>query len=148
MRVILVEDNWREAKAVEKDLAAALRCNTSTIRTELEFRDRLEEIERNPPDLFVVDVSLRWTAPGPDFRPEPDDVRAGGRGRAGFRCVQRLQQRLATRGVPIVLYSHFSRFHFEDELKDLSPSVIYVKKTSDPESLVQAIRALLETVGR
>ena len=147
MRVILVEDNWREAEAVEKDLAAALRCNTSTIRTELEFVDRLEEIEKNPPDLFVLDVSLRWTTPGPDFRPEPDEVRAGGRGRAGFRCAQRLQQRLATRGLPIVLYSHFSRFQFEDELKDLPRSVIYVKKTSDPEALVQAIRGLLDTGG-
>lgn len=143
MRVVLVEDNRREAEELERELAEGFRCNVSTIRTELEFCDRLDELQRNPPDLFIIDVILRWTTPGPGFRAEPDEVRKGGREMGGFRCVERLQDRLSTRGIPIVLYSHFQRFNFEKELQGMPKTVAYAEKRSDPRLLFQTIRTLV-----
>jgi CheY-like chemotaxis protein len=141
MNILLVEDDPLQVEMLEELLRS--RDNSVTvIETELEFVERLDEIEREPPDLFVVDVILRWTDPQPNAQRPPREVIEGGRERAGFRCRARLLERTGTRELPVILYSHLDPSHFERQLQGLPNSTLYLQKDSDFTPLLDAIQKL------
>jgi CheY-like chemotaxis protein len=143
MKIVVVEDDPLQIEVMIGFLESLPRARVEVIQTELEFLEHLEEIEREPPDLFVIDVMLRWTDPQPDARRPPREVLEGGRERAGFRCHSRLLEREATRAVPVILHSHLDSSHFERQLRGLPKSTLYLQKDSDFTQLLDAIRDLV-----
>jgi CheY-like chemotaxis protein len=143
MKILVIEDDPLQIEMIVEFLESLPGNTVTVIQTELEFQERLAEIEREPPDLFVIDVILRWTDPQPNAQRPPKEVAEGGRERAGFRCHTRLLEQDATREVPIILYSHLDGTHFERQLRALPPSTLYLQKDSDFAPLLDAIRTLI-----
>lgn len=139
MKIILIEDDFLQAEMMADLLRQELESTVEIIRTEFDFCGQLEEIGQNPPNVFVIDVMLRWTDPGPVMTMQPRDVLDGGRERAGFRCQERLAAIDATREVPVILYSFFDDSQFDHKVRSLPPSAVYLQKESDPTPLLDTI---------
>ena len=142
MRVVLLEDDHFQAAYI----ADEVRWNFSDshveqISAESEFRRRFDGFTKNPPDLFVLDVVVRWSDPGPLVVPVPAEVRQSGPSRAGIRCQQMLAQNETTKSVPVVIYSILERADYEAELGHPLPNVVTINK-GDRGRLLAVIRSM------
>src|SRR3954452_20036205 len=93
MRIVLVEDDYLQVDLMIKSLRQAFgdtQVEVEVIKTELSFRERLEEIQRYPPNVFIIDVMLRWTSPSPGLKMAPAEVAGGFETPPGFRCQELL----------------------------------------------------------
>jgi CheY-like chemotaxis protein len=80
--------------------------STKRIATEKDFHDYLGQLRQSDvPDLFVIDMMLRWADPAPGLQAPPDDVQAGGYAQAGLRCVDRILKNMLTSDVPIIIHT-------------------------------------------
>jgi DNA-binding NarL/FixJ family response regulator len=143
MRVLLLEDDYLQLD----HLTAFLNDNISGLeidicQTELEFHQKLDDIRRNPPDLAVFDVMVRWTNPSPKMVTPPEEIKVEGMYRAGLRCQQMLEKSPETARVPVILYTVLSDVDLEPNIKDKPPNVFYLQKDSPLDSLLRTIRSL------
>jgi DNA-binding NarL/FixJ family response regulator len=141
MRIVLVEDNLFQEEAIRNAIRDAFPgVSVDTIWTELEFRNKLEALVENPPDLVILDVMLPWTEAGPevdDFPLEFDDRLAG------LRCRALLKERAPH--VPVVFYSILHT----DDIGELAPQdVCFIQKKSSFEKLLQQIGKKLNAPRR
>jgi CheY-like chemotaxis protein len=142
MYIIHVEDDHLQADWLHSNLITVFpNVKIEHIRTELDFYKRLDSLEQLP-DVFIIDVMLRWTDPGIDMQPPPDDVKVEGFYRAGLRCERKIAAHETARYVPVILYSALERNDLEPELKTVPENVIYLTKESTLENLFQEIRNL------
>lgn len=144
MRILLIEDDYMQAEWVRRALQRRFKTAPEEISTEYEFRMSLDRIAQNPPDVILIDAMLQWTEVSESIEERPDDVKAGGKYRAGFRCLDMLAERKETKNVPIVLYSAMGKLDIENELRDLPPHVKFVLKDSDIEPLIDEVYELLK----
>jgi CheY-like chemotaxis protein len=129
MKIILVEDDYTQAQFLTRELKAEFPESAVTlIGTEKAFRASLEEIANSPPDVFVIDIMLKWTDVGRDREASPPDVRAGKFHRAGFRCVKLLERGERTKKIPVVLYSMVELTEFTTEARELPDHVHLLRK--------------------
>ncbi|MBW8878961.1 MAG: response regulator transcription factor [Acidobacteria bacterium] len=146
MKIVIVEDDYLQAEWLQGILKEHFpHSRLQQIPTELEFRNEVETLRKEPPDLVLLDVMLRWTDPVPDMVPAPEDVRVNGFFRAGFRCEKLLRQFPETENVPVILYTvleeeDFVKNDFGIDLQKLPPNTLYVSKDSDPTRLLDIIK--------
>ena len=148
LKVMLVEDNSSEAADVVAYLMSGYPdLVVKQIATEREFRDRLDAIRQDPPDLFVMDIMLPWTEPSPKMPPVPLDVQEGGFFFAGVRCLTLLANHPNTSAVPVILCTVMGLAEIENNLGGLpiGGQVAHVSKASArlDEELLKAARRLL-----
>lgn len=143
MRILLIEDDYMQAEWMSRALRHRFKSVPEEIATEHEFRQQLERVAQHPPDVILMDAMLQWTTVSDSIAERPAKVEAGGKYRAGFRCLELLAARAETKNIPVVLYSAMGKLDLEDELQNLPPHVKFVLKDSDLESLIDAIRELL-----
>lgn len=66
------------------------------VETESEFRlswlPAFENGRKKRPQVFLIDVMLRWTDPSPNQPPRPPEVIEGGFMRAGLRCLDLIRK--------------------------------------------------------
>lgn len=142
MKILLVEDDYIQSELICEALEQAFPSDAiELIRTEHEFRSRLAEIEAGPPDIIILDIMLRWTLPSRDMPELPQDVRDEGLYRAGFRCRNLLAERARTRDIPVILYTVMEASDISDDLEDIAPGTVYLRKEADVQSLIELIRA-------
>lgn len=142
--VILEDDHLQEGPLEEQIRQAFPAARIDTIDTEQEFRGRLDGYRRDRPDVFVMDVMLRWAYPSPDAEQPPPEVVRGGYQRAGIRCAQLVTGDTALRRVPIIYYTILERSDLDRDAEQyLDRTTTYVRKSTDPEVLVRKIRELL-----
>lgn len=145
MNIILVEDDHLQAEWARLSFERYFRSVTvRRISTESEFYENLEKFETSPPDLFVIDVMLRWTDPSPTMQPPPEEVLKDGFYRAGLRCERKLAEQESTRSIPVILYTVLEDIDLHPELGNLPKHVTYLRKDSDPTPLINQIRRLTE----
>jgi CheY-like chemotaxis protein len=142
MRILLVEDDIIQSDficdALEQEFPGG---EVELIKTEQEFRSRLDNIAKRTPDVVIMDVMLRWTDPSPDQVPSPEDVREEGHYRAGFRCRKLLSERGQTKDVPVILYTVLDHADISHELQDISiGEVQYLRKESSAGPLLRSVR--------
>jgi len=146
MNILIVEDDYLQADSIYEKVKQAFRLAPQKISTEQQFRTQLNEIEKQPPDLIIMDVMLRWTDPSPDLDIEstPPEVLHQGFYRAGVRCGRLLADSEILRRTPIILYTILERADLENDLKELSGRlrIVHLRKESDPDPLIQLIRDL------
>lgn len=136
LRVVIVEDS--ASSALEEELRSAFAGIQVEIFTcESDFHDALRAIVANPPDLFIIDMLLRWTTPRPQMPPRPPHAT---RYRAGVRCVQALLASPA-KEVPVIIHSVLERAEIA-EMTTFPTSVSYVQKGN---GVAATVRAVLET---
>ena len=143
MRILVVEDDHLQREWIRQKLQEEFNAQIDMISTEGDFRSRLEEIAKNPPDVIIMDIMLRWTDPRPDMQPQPDDVKREGFFRAGLRCQRLLALDERTKNIPVILYTVLTNNDVGDETKKLRRNVIHVSKDSDIRPLFKRIREFL-----
>src|ERR1051325_2405825 len=105
-KILIVEDDYLQTAFTVPALQNAFRgSEIKQVETELEFRELLEDIATDPPDVIVMDVMLPWTWPEPERIPAPEDVQAGGYHMAGLRCAALLSRYETTKAIPVILYT-------------------------------------------
>jgi hypothetical protein len=142
MYIIHVEDDHLQADLLHLTLKSEFPgINVERISTELDFYNRLESLEQVP-DVFIIDVMLRWTNPSIDMQSPPQDVAQEGFYRAGLRCGRKIAAHEIARHVPVIFYSVLERTDLEQELKSVPGNITYLTKESNLEEIIQEIRNL------
>ncbi len=140
MRILLLEDQPLEAESITASLERAFSgVVLDRVRTELEFRSRLDAITKDPPDIFIVDMMLPWTSVSEHMAEPPAEVMEGGYHRAGLRCQRLLAQQEETKDKTVIFYTVLERHDLD--LKDRSANVFHLRKESDHSALIRLIRA-------
>ena len=87
-QILIVEDDHLQSEWIEIEIKKHFPgVQVEKIATEYDFRIKLEDVKKNPPDIILIDVMLRWTDPSPNMIHAPKDVKEdGGHFHAGFRC--------------------------------------------------------------
>ena len=150
MYVLIVEDDYIQWGALREALEKALRRKIPELRveriaTEERFRAALADIVRNPPDVIIMDVMLRWADAGERLPEAPEEVRREGYRRAGVRCRRLIADNPATRDIPVILYTVLEESDLREDTGVESESV-YLPKNSSIGPLLTKIQ--LVTVGR
>jgi CheY-like chemotaxis protein len=142
MYILVVEDDYLQSNLICEKLRNTFHANVKRLSTEMEFRQNLDELARNRPDVIIMDVMLRWTDPSPEVKIPPREVRKEGFYRAGIRCTKLLAEREETKGIPVILYTILERTDLENQLLELSPKmhVIHLRKESEVDRLIESIR--------
>jgi CheY-like chemotaxis protein len=142
MYIVHVEDDQLQADLVravlEREFSGA---KIERLSTELDFYKRLESLEQMP-DVFIIDVMLRWTDPGIEMQPPSQEVEREGFYRAGLRCGKKIASHETARHVPIIFYSMLERSDLEQELTGVLGNVTYLSKGTNLKELIQEIRIL------
>ena len=144
--VVLVEDDPMAANWVADHLTRVFDVQVKLIRTELGFREQIEQFRRDPPQAFVIDMILPWTEPGPVLTRAPREVLTEGNYRAGLRCQRLLAAHEVTRQIPVIFFSAFPSRDFE-EIKDLESTTPYVQK-NDLAKLEMELRRCAQLIER
>jgi CheY-like chemotaxis protein len=143
MYIMLVEDDHLQSAALQEDLRREFpSARIELVRTEYEFYRKLDAIERDRPDVIVMDVMLRWTNPAPEMPPPSDVVRAEGFYKAGLRCTALLNENEKTKNIPVILYTSLEKQDLHDDLDKLPQNVEYTGKDADVATLAMRIREL------
>lgn len=147
--ILIVEDDHLQADWLHGILEEHFpQAEIRWIQTEVEFQNAINGLRKEPPDLVLLDVMLRWTDPAPNMIVPPKEIRDnGGFFRAGFRCERMLRQHEETKNVPVILYTVLEEYDFREndlgiDLQNLPLNTFYVGKDSDPTELLEAIRMI------
>jgi CheY-like chemotaxis protein len=144
MRILLIEDDPAQAEMAAEYLARAfLGTSVHSVYSESQFLQQFSEIERNPPDLFILDIMIRWSIPGQvPFYESPAD-QGQDYFRAGLRCMQRLNGSARTSLVPLIIHSVLDRADYAHELQAGLPSHYSVlRKSANLDDLARHIGSL------
>lgn len=142
MYILLVEDDHMQSDFIRESLLQWLPDITiEVINTEHMFRSSMDQIARNPPDLIIMDVILRWTDPTPEMTSRPVDVKVEGSYRAGFRCQKLLAEHPRTKDIRVIFYTILEAGDMKARIDErYASNVHYLAKSSDLSQLVELIR--------
>ncbi len=137
MRILIVEDDQLQLE----DIRHAMRtrypdAELLEIRTEQEFRQRLDDTAADPPDIIILDVMIRWIRRGKSSSPNPYDTSQN----AGFRCARLLDDRGIR--VPIIFVTMLDRKDFDSEVPNRN-GVVILQKEASFEKLIRQIDRLV-----
>jgi len=147
MRLLIVEDDYLQAdrlRGVLRDHYPGAEVNR--IRTEHEFMERMGELRKNPPDIALLDIMVRWTDPADNMPEPPAEVEEEGYHLAGIRCMKRLRETEETAGVPIILYTVLQDTDMDELNFEHSERIRHVTKDSDSDELFEAIDEMLKNL--
>jgi CheY-like chemotaxis protein len=136
-----VEDDYLYVDWLRDAIESNVGGKVEVITTELEFRNRFEELATRAPDIVLMDIMLRWTDPSPEMVPPPKGL--GTFHRAGLRCLQLLRADKRTSQVPVILYSVLEESDIAQDMKELGLSARHVAKSIHPEALFGQIQSYL-----
>jgi len=149
MKIVLLEDDQEQAAYVSQRLEAAFAgTDIQLLDSEASFIDWTHANATAPPDLFIIDVMVRWSQPGVTvFYSSPREAGETFE-RAGIRCVSLLQRNPRTAVVPVVLYSVLHRLDYVSLLDALPPHYSILKKEVTADNLILHIRSLFPNLVR
>ena len=145
-QVLILEDDASMHPLLEQIIKKSdLKLKIEPIETEAEFRKWLASYNKNKrPDIFVIDVMLRWTDPDPGQPPRPPDVIEGGFMRAGLRCLKLIRMHPSLYNTPIIFLTTLTKKNLDDLGAKLeSDSRVEVLHKGNLEQLPARIRMAL-----
>jgi DNA-binding NarL/FixJ family response regulator len=153
MQILIVEDDHNQSEWIRMTLEQNFHeIKIDYIKTEHEFRTRVDELVKAPPDVIIMDIMLRWAKPSPRVPPRPMDVRAEGFYFAGLRCEELLAEKLKENGTPhntpVILYTVLDPIELHPRLQNLRPNVTYLRKKQDSKQLVQKIKNIVSKTDK
>ena len=144
MHILIVEDDKLQFETIRNAIAGSdwlWESKIDRIVTELEFKEKFEELARNNPSVILMDVMLKWTTKNKMVEPPPE-IDEQGFFRAGLRCEKMLALDNRTKNIPVIIYSVLGREGLESELS-LRPNVRFVEKDFTPAGIEKAIHNLM-----
>lgn len=133
-RILLVEDNQVIGETIFTRLSSL--GTVGWLISERDFLGESDTLLREPPDVAVIDVMLRWDYARPDRQPMAKDQDLY---TAGIRCAKKLQNTPETAHVPVILYTVIGKGELQDHLREL-PDVIYLQKEPELTPLVEMVK--------
>jgi CheY-like chemotaxis protein len=101
------------------------------IRTESEFRQKIEEFAASPPDIILLDVMVKWADAAEDMPEAPAEVSEQGYFRAGLRCRKLLMENPATLSVPVIFLTVLERSDIESVEQKFPANTAFVAKSGN-----------------
>jgi DNA-binding NarL/FixJ family response regulator len=140
MKIILVEDDWDQEKAI----CDALRANfdgleVETITTESGFIKSLDRIVRERPDLVIFDMMLRFADPSPSLDDTWLDLDEYLVQQAGLRCQKLLSDR-----VPEIRTLFYSILQKKEVGCEVPEGVCYLPKGESSDRLLKKVSHILK----
>jgi len=144
MNIVIVENDYLQYDWMEDVFRRYFPdWNVSQIKTELEFRNKLEQLAVRPPNVIIMDVMLQWTTPSENVQRPPKEVSEGGHHTAGLRCEELLRKDKRTEDIPVILYTVLERADLEHRFGGMIPPYIkHLRKESEPDSLFALIHEI------
>lgn len=139
MKIVLLEDDYLQAEAIREDISREIPdAELVENSTEQEFQERLDNFKKNPPDVVILDVMVRWTDPSEQAKRAPANVGSEGFMRAGLRCAKQIRE--LGNGIPVILYTILDPIDLKEEMSGLDLELV----TKDPRntSLLEALNRL------
>src|SRR5215831_2096192 len=105
MNIVSLEDDepfWNLLKETLESEFGDIHLNW--IHTESGFYERIPDFIRNPPDLFLLDVMVKWADASAEMPIPPPEIEREKYFRAGLRCRRRLLEHQAIASIPVILY--------------------------------------------
>ena len=138
--VVLVEDDHLQEGPLADYLQDSVPDLTiETVTTESEFRNKLPDFRKQPPDLVIMDMMLRWAVPRLSMPDPPPEVLDGGYYRAGLRCIDLLRQDELLKDIPIILYTFLERQDLTRDNPRAMEGIQYLRKSADGEELARLV---------
>jgi DNA-binding NarL/FixJ family response regulator len=145
MRIVSLEDDEPFWDLLQEALTEAFPgADLVWVRTESEFRQNVKKFAAKPPDIFLLDVMVKWADAAEDMPKPPAEVVKDGYFRAGLRCHKLLLENTITRSVPVVLFTVLERSDVEKVKSELPAGSAFVGKSGDFRELIRTINALTD----
>lgn len=113
--ILIVDDNSTNLSVLSK----ALKLDGYKVRMAMDGEDALMQVERNPPELILLDIEM----------PKLD----------GFETCRRLQANPVTQSIPIIFMTALS--NTEDKVKGLSLGAVdYITKPFEQEEVLARVK--------
>lgn len=144
--IILVEDDRMTLKELGTEVEAAFpQFELYTYSNERSFRGALPELHHANPQLFLIDVMLRWDDPRPDPVSPPSDAAQEGFFRAGIRLARLIHHTPELATTPVILFSALDKLDVESDVTRFADGSVHsvVSKTGSFEPLFRAARRAL-----
>lgn len=144
LNIVLIDGDPLQRGAIIDYLAERRQVEVTEIDTEHGFREALPGLIEQPPDMFIMELLMRWADPIPGAPPVPEDVREGGHFRAGQRIVRLLVESPISH-VPVIVSSVLDGEDvMNGGMESLAqhPHCIYIKKVMGMEQLVGYVGTL------
>lgn len=138
LRFVVLEDDWQQAESIKEWLESEFSdAKVSVIDTAKKFQRMLPDFKKTPPDVFILDMMVRYTDPDDEelrTDNDQDDFLT-----AGARCHEELR-RLGLEGRSLI-YSVTDKDDLAmAKLEYLAD--IHIQKGGDKATLLDAIRKL------
>ena len=144
MKIVLLEDDYLQSDLIISEIQASLKnVRITLIDTEFSFLSSFSDFEKDLPDVFLLDIMIRWADTSPNIPPAPQEVKEEGFFTAGFRCQRTLTQNSKLKDIPIIFYSVLDKIDLEDKLKNMPKTVSHVSKEKDISYLVDHMKRIL-----
>jgi CheY-like chemotaxis protein len=127
MRILLLEDDHYQGES----LCSALSTFGPTVwlTTEREFVEAWPQLLREPPDLAVIDLMIRWDTVRADAMPPPEGTVIFD---AGVRCARRFLEIAPTLSPVVIIYSVV-------DPPELPPNARFVSKGAGTRELMEVV---------
>jgi len=144
MRIIIIEDDDNQSDKLIRDIPKEIpNAQIYLYKTEHSFRSQIERVKEWKPDLFLIDIMLRWTNPSPDMPEAPDEVIEEGFYVAGFRCKRDILENSYLKNLPIILFTVLDKEDLKDKLSNLPRNISYISKDNLTSVLCDHIKRVV-----
>jgi hypothetical protein len=142
MRIVSLEDDEPFWELLRKALIEEFPdAEVLWLHTESEFCDTMQEFGAKQPNIFLLDVMVKWADPAENMPQPPYDVREDGYYRAGLRCRKRLQDNPATSRIPAVLFTVLEQSDIESLIGELPANTAFISKSDNFRELIETIKS-------
>jgi CheY-like chemotaxis protein len=133
MKVVVVEDDYLQAGMIRDALTSQYSdIELIDLANEMAFINALPELERDAPDLIILDIMIPWHDPLTRVVAPPQQVdREPLRG--GIRLLREIRNRSQLASVPVIVRPDH---------------VVFVHKRQEPSDLMIVLRSLLAALER
>lgn len=143
MKIIIVEDDFLQSDWLNSIIDESFpTVEVEIIKTELDFKNKISEIENSPPQIVIMDIMVRWAFPGEKNEPPPE-IKKASFYEAGIRCYRLMRSIENLKNVPVILYSVLSIEDVRDKIKNLQGNCIYLPKVQNDSFIIKEIKRLL-----
>ena len=143
MKIILVEDDHMQSTPLIRIIKQRIPdAKILLFETELAFKNFLSSNTDRKPNVFIIDIMLRWTDPSPDMVKMPPEVTSGGIYLAGFRCQEAIYNIVELKNVPIILITMLDKEDLKNEIRNLPKNVTFFSKDGENHELVEKLLEL------
>ena len=151
MRILVLEDDPLYEKSLRQQLEEGIpNVEIRVLHTESEFYNWTDDPASRPPDVFVLDVMVRWTDSAEEMPAPPLVVRQARFFEAGLRCEERLRNRPRMAAIPVVLFTVLDRSDLENRMRAIQSArkLRYVRKDEDIAAAVASVVSATTPPGR